>query len=516
MVYTLVGKSSASKRGGSRVGGFSLALGLVTWGVAFQGQSSSAETEHSVLATITVDVSQPRDMAVSPEGDFLYVSDDTQNAVREIDTATNRVLRTFDLDNDDDSNTLVNPRGIATSPDGEYLFVALYSSNELVIVDADLGVVAKRVAVGKNTLGVAILPDGSRVYVSNYVGNSVSVIDVGNIPNASVIQTVSLGSEIDPDEDEGPDSIKASPSGDAVFVADRGSSSEAIREIRVSDTAGADTLLSPGFGTADDAYGLVLSASGDTVYFAEDDLDAVVGYSLSNRSVRSFELGEADLNLIESARPRSLAISPDGVYLYAGLTRSNDEGEELDVVVIDIASQRIVQRLEIGAFVRFVVVSPDSSKIYVSFDDGDSTGVAVISRLLPTSETQQSNASQKGEAAGNPGIFLTVPGAVGESVWKESVIFGAYAVGKSSPYSVVLKPRSSAVGHTVLASGNVNAGGHLERALVLPRLSAGSYELVLSGRGVRGELLTLVNVFSVDGQGRFTLITPEAMQPRAR
>lgn len=118
--------------------------------------------------------------------------------------------------------------------------------------------------------------------------------------------------------------------------------------------------------------------------------------------------------------------------------------------------------------------------------------------------------------AGSPGIFLTVTGRPGDSVTGREVTFGAYAVGRNSPYSLTVQPASATTGQRVLASGLTNAGGHLEREVILPRLSPGSHTIVFVGRGSRGELLTLRNLVVVDLQGRFISLTPEAMQPRLR
>lgn len=122
----------------------------------------------------------------------------------------------------------------------------------------------------------------------------------------------------------------------------------------------------------------------------------------------------------------------------------------------------------------------------------------------------------RAKSGGAPGIFLSVQRADRASASEADIVFGAYAVAAKSPYLLTLQQLNVDAGQRVLARGAVSAGGHLEREVSLPRLSNGSYKLVFVGRGDSGELLTLVNVFTVDDKGRFTSITPEAMQPRIR
>jgi YVTN family beta-propeller protein len=67
------------------------------------------------------------------------------------------------------------PRRLAVSPDGQHLYVSTGTNNVLAIRLSDYSVVAT-VPVGEDPVGMAVSPDGKRVYVANRNSNSVSVI----------------------------------------------------------------------------------------------------------------------------------------------------------------------------------------------------------------------------------------------------------------------------------------------------------------------------------------------------
>ena len=128
----------------------------------------------------------------------------------------------------------------------------------------------------------------------------------------------------------------------------------------------------------------------------------------------------------------------------------------------------------------------------------------------------RSSVSGDSTVTSQPGVFLTVTGGPGDLVAGRDIFFGAYAVGQSSPYSLAIESGTPSVGQQLLASGLTNSGGHLEREVLLPGLPPGEHKIVFSGRGTKGELLTLRNLVLVDSQGRFVTVTPEVMQPVIR
>jgi DNA-binding beta-propeller fold protein YncE/mono/diheme cytochrome c family protein len=69
------------------------------------------------------------------------------------------------------------PRGIAVSPDGRWAYVALTLANEVAVVALDSGEVASRIAVARWPRYLALTPDGARLAVGCSGDGGISVVD---------------------------------------------------------------------------------------------------------------------------------------------------------------------------------------------------------------------------------------------------------------------------------------------------------------------------------------------------
>lgn len=84
------------------------------------------------------------------------------------------------------------PVNLAISPDGNFLYVVCEHSNSLVVVDLDTGRVAIEIAVGRRPHDVAVSPDGRTLYVTNRLSDSLSVIDAAS---RRVVREITVGDE---------------------------------------------------------------------------------------------------------------------------------------------------------------------------------------------------------------------------------------------------------------------------------------------------------------------------------
>ena len=84
------------------------------------------------------------------------------------------------------------PLNLALSPDGEELYVACEASSSVIIIDAASRRVTGEIAVGRQATDVVFSPDGRRAFVSNRLDDSVSVIDV---EARAVVDTLAVGDE---------------------------------------------------------------------------------------------------------------------------------------------------------------------------------------------------------------------------------------------------------------------------------------------------------------------------------
>ena len=166
---------------------------------------------NQVIATVTTSPGDSYGIAVGPNVNGqhqLYVTNSANNTVRMINanTATNTYTAAGSV------TVGTNPRGIAVSPDGKRAYVANWGSNNVTVLDtstATPSLVGYPIAVGANPVGIVVSPDGSRVYVSNYNSASVSVLN----PTAAtpLVATVSVNPQ--------PYGLAITPDGSIVYAA---------------------------------------------------------------------------------------------------------------------------------------------------------------------------------------------------------------------------------------------------------------------------------------------------------
>ena len=128
----------------------------------------------TVVATVAVGTN-PQGIAITPDGNYAYVTNFNSNNVSVIQISTNTVVATVAVG--------TNPQGIAITPDGNYAYVTNSSSNNVSVIQISTNTVVATVAVGTNPYGVAITPDGNYAYVANQDFNDVSVIQINSVVN---------------------------------------------------------------------------------------------------------------------------------------------------------------------------------------------------------------------------------------------------------------------------------------------------------------------------------------------
>jgi YVTN family beta-propeller protein len=154
-----------------------------------------------VINTISVGVGAT-DIAFSPDGSRAYVSRYNASGLTDvIDTATETALTPI-------SGTPVWSRGVAVSPDGQILYVTGSNADQLFLVDLSTNTVSAGISVGDFPTRLAVSADGATVYVvNNTTFGTVSVFDTAS---ATVVDTINLGGF--------PDDIVLSPDGTRAYV----------------------------------------------------------------------------------------------------------------------------------------------------------------------------------------------------------------------------------------------------------------------------------------------------------
>ena len=111
----------------------------------------------------------PGDVAVSPDGAHVYVTNGLAASVAVADTAAGSLVTNVKVG--------AEPLGVATSPDGKRVYVTNFQSGTMSVLDAQSNEVIDTLNVGATPRAVAVTPDGRRAYVTHSTSR-VSVVDL--------------------------------------------------------------------------------------------------------------------------------------------------------------------------------------------------------------------------------------------------------------------------------------------------------------------------------------------------
>lgn len=113
------------------------------------------------------------------------------------------------------------PRDLAVSPGGDTLYVVAEDSEQLLVVSTRTGIVTDRVSLGDYPHSVAIDETGTTGYVSNLWSNNVSVVD---LQEGRVTDTLGTGA--------GPSGLELGPQGRHLYVANQYSDDVSVIDLR--------------------------------------------------------------------------------------------------------------------------------------------------------------------------------------------------------------------------------------------------------------------------------------------
>jgi YVTN family beta-propeller protein len=124
----------------------------------------------------------PRDIVMSPDGKTAYIALEDSGEIAILKTESNRLEKTISVGS--------YPGGLALSPDGKALYIAHRDSDQVSVLDTGLGKVIQKIKVGNDPWDIALSPEGDTAFVVNQAEPSISVIDTKSF---SVKTTIVLG-----------------------------------------------------------------------------------------------------------------------------------------------------------------------------------------------------------------------------------------------------------------------------------------------------------------------------------
>ncbi len=305
-----------------------------TWSPFLSVTIESADVYPSrVLANVPVG-SMPKDLAVTPDARYVYVTCYGTGRVVVIQAGTNDIVASVDVSSP--------PQGIAASPDGERVFVACSDGRIKVIATASNRVVSEvNLGLGVVPFGIAVSADGTRLYVADLAMGRLLVVEV---ESSRVVASVSVG--------PAPYGVAVSAGGEYVYVACYGS--DALTVVRTSDNQVAGTIP---VGPA--PYWIASSPSGAYVYVAVSGAAEVkVIACAGNNVVGSIPCGW---------NPYGVAVL--GNYVYVSSHSGNT------VTVARAGDYQVLSSIPVAAEPGSVRSSPDGHYVYVV---GQMTGVVTV------------------------------------------------------------------------------------------------------------------------------------------
>lgn len=233
------------------------------------------------------------DVKFSPDGTYAYVTEGAGNSLSIIQTATHSLTKTIKVDD--------LPLMIGGSPNGKWIYICHNgdSSDSLIVLDAETHAEHKKIMIGVSQWQVVFSPDGSRAYVSMYRRKSIVVIET---------TTHTVLNEIEVEVEEQPKGMAIAPNGEFMHVGNYDGKNISVIDLKTEKKI-ADIPLHA------NSWGIIFNRDGSRAYVthgSDDDysiIDATKHKQISRIPTGGMQTG--------------IAISPDSTRLYITNTTQN-------------------------------------------------------------------------------------------------------------------------------------------------------------------------------------------------
>lgn len=197
-------------------------------------------------------------VALHPASGMLYVSDRANETVWQVNAATGATVHDYFVGS--------NPRGIAVTPAGKYVFVANFASSGVSVIDTttqtvgDVDFSSVSGLAWPSPVGVALDLSGARAYVTDTsIGHRLCRFDA-KAPPARVVNADCVVVGEDDNDSAMPVALAVSPDGRRVYVVNRGEGSISVVDTRAWSVTRTFPL---GYSTPN---GIAVSSSGKRAY----------------------------------------------------------------------------------------------------------------------------------------------------------------------------------------------------------------------------------------------------------
>jgi YVTN family beta-propeller protein len=277
---------------------------------------------------IIQDIEVPHGVALSPDGNRIYVTDESLRTLDVVDAKTLKVVKRIPLSG--------RPNNLAVSKDGKQVYVAIVEAPGAVdVIDAVAGSNIKSIKTKGGIHNVYVTPDGKFAVAGSIPAKTVNVIDTATNTLAWT-STLSAGIR--------PMVFTTNPDGSTkqiilqlsdyhgIAVVDFASHEE-VKRIPLPDPPGQEKETQGIQGSP--AHGLAITPDGKTLWATSKWYGYVAAYSLPDfKFLKVVPVG---------SHPEWLTIPPDGKNLYVACA-----GDDTTVVV-DNKTMKVVAKIAVGA-----------------------------------------------------------------------------------------------------------------------------------------------------------------------
>jgi YVTN family beta-propeller protein len=270
------------------------------------------DTETNTIVDTITDPSfnSPTDVAITPNGQFVLVSNIMGFSISVISTATNSVIHVIMFTSE--------PGPIAITPDGRFAYVSSAAGNEVFVIRMSDFSIYDIIAGVDNPGAIAITPNGESVYVDN---DGISVTVISTATN-TVVHTI-MGNSAD--------SIAFSLDGTfAYFAADAGS----VSIFQTSDYSFVTNIPIASI--------LVQTQPNANAVYTAFTHTGFVDFSVGVINTINNTLASSAILTPSGQFGVQMAFTPDGQFLYIPLFNANE------VLAVDANTLTVVATIPVG------------------------------------------------------------------------------------------------------------------------------------------------------------------------
>ena len=346
-------------------------------------------------------------LAFSPDGRHAWASDGPGGAIHVFRITGRSLTETQHIKlAGNRGNQHPWPAGIAVSGDGNRLYVAGNLDDTLRVVDPTSRAVLDTIAVGHLPYGVALNQAGTRAFVSNWGGRTVSVI---SLATRRVVRTVTVGTH--------PCAIVTSPTRNEIYVANGDSDSVSVLDATSGAVLRTIDLRpyanAPVGGTPD---GLAVSPDGSTLYVTNAGDDDVAVVRLASGTSPDHVAGL----IPTAWYPSGVAVDPTGTTLFAINMKGLGAGPHLDPttywpafmggtlsrIPVPNATQLAAYTDQVAANDRFGVTPTIPAGSVIPAHPGDPTPITHVIYVMKENRTYDQILGDLGRGNGDPSLSI--------------------------------------------------------------------------------------------------------------